>query len=78
MAICSSRSELIESSIIDIKTETISLIDAGTGAQESSVQVPLGNAGTLLIGRSLDAAANRAAARKVPYANNARSDVALV
>lgn len=80
MAICSSRSESIQSPISlnswGTQTGLIAWIDAGSGGQESSAQVPNGNAGSLLIGRALNAAGDRTAARAVPMAVNSRSDVA--
>lgn len=78
MAICSSRTELIAGSIAGSKTGTVSLIDVGAGAVESHREVANGNDGSLIIGRSLDSAADRGAAREHPYANNARALVAAV
>ena len=75
MAICSSRTELKNGSVMGSQTGTISLIDVGAGAVESNLEVPFGNDGSLIIGRSLDAAADRGAAREHPYAANARAVV---
>lgn len=78
MAICSSRSESIQSPISlgswGSRTETISWVDVGSGGQESSAPSGLGNNGALLIGRALNAAGDRTAARAVPMAVNTRHD----
>ena len=82
MAICSSRSESIQSPIMlgswGTKTGLVVWMDAGVGGQESTKQVPLGNNGTTLIGRALGPAgeADRAKARTVPMAVNSRADIA--
>ncbi len=79
MAICGSRSESIASPVMlnnwGTKTGLIVWMDAGVGGQESDAQVPLGNAGTALIGRALNAAGARNAARAVPLAVNSKQDV---
>jgi hypothetical protein len=82
MAICSSRSESIQSPISlgswGTRTGIVAWIDVGAGGQESSAEVPNGNDGSLLIGRALDAAGDRSAARAVPMAVNDRANVAAL
>lgn len=78
--ICGSRSESIQSPIMlgswGTKTGLRAWVDAGSGGQESSAQVPNGNNGTALIGRSLDATGTRSNVRAVPMAINSLQDVA--
>lgn len=77
MAITSRKTEMISSRKgTDPKTTLIYNVDAGQGIQESHVQVPLGNAGTLSYGLAYDG--TRSNARKHTQAVNTRSDVATV
>jgi hypothetical protein len=80
MAICSSRSEGIQSPIMlsnwGTKTGLIAWVDVGNGGQESSAEVPNANDGTQLIGRALDITGNRAKLRALPLAINLRVNIA--
>ena len=80
MAITSRKTHLRASSMKgpDPKTGLLYSVDAGAaaGIQESHVQVPLGNAGTLSYGHAYDG--TRSNARLHTKAINTRSDVAVV